>query len=73
MFHTTAKLFLEYLINQPYPLSRESHEVLIQIQTLISFLPPLLLPESPKSARTVDTDELLAILKERINDRAPMS
>jgi hypothetical protein len=73
MFHTTAKLFLEYLINQPYPLSRESHEVLIQIQTLISFLPPLLLPESPKSARTVDTDELLAILKERINDRAPKS
>ena len=72
MFHTTAKLFLEYLINQPYPLSRESHEVLIPIQTLISFIPPLLLPESPKSARTVDTDELLAILKE-LNDRAHKS
>ena len=66
MFHTTAKLFLEYLIkfDEYQPLSRDSHEILFQIRTLLSFLPPLNLPDSPKSTSTVDTDELRAILKE---------
>ena len=72
--NTTAQLFLEYLIKfDEYPLSHETHEVLIQIRTLISFLPPLLSPESPKSVRTVDTDELRAIIKEHNNNTAHMS
>jgi len=60
MFHTTAKLFLEYLIkfDEYQPLSRESHEILIQIRTLLSFVPPLNLPDSPKSTSTADTDDL---------------
>ena len=67
MFHTTAKLFLEYLVkfDEYQPLSRENHEILIQIRTLLSFVPPLNLPESPKSASslsTVGTDELRAII-----------
>ena len=64
MFHTIAKLFLEYLIkfDEKQPLSRENHEVLTQIRTLISFVPPLPLPESPKSTSTADTDELLLCL-----------
>ena len=66
MFHTTAKLFLEYLVkfDEYQPLSRENHEVLIQIRTLLSFVPPLPLPESPKSASTGDIDELRVILNE---------
>ena len=65
MFHTTAKLFLEYLIkfDEYQPLSRESHEILIQIRTLLSFVPPLNLPDSPKSTSTADTD-LRAILED---------
>jgi len=66
MFHTTAKLFLEYLVkfDEYQPLSRENYEILIQIRTLLSFVPPLPQPESPKSADTLDTDELGVILKE---------
>jgi len=66
MFHTTAKLFLEYLIkfDEYQPLSRESHEILIQIRTLLSFVPPLNLPDSPKSTSTADTDDLRAILED---------
>ena len=65
MFHTAAKLFLEYLIkfDEYQPLSHESHEILIQIRTLLSFVPPLNLPDSPKSTSTADTD-LRAILED---------
>ena len=67
MLHAIAKLFLECLIkfDEHQPLPRESHELLIQIRTMLSFVPPLNLPESPKSASslsTVGTDELRTIL-----------
>ena len=66
MFHITAKLFLEYLIkfDEYQPLSRDSHEILFQIRTLLSFVPPLNLPDSPKSTSTADTYDLRAILEE---------
>jgi len=66
MFHITAKLFLEYLIkfDEYQPLSRDSHEILFQIRTLLSFVPPLNLPDSPKSTSTADTDDLRAILED---------
>ena len=77
MFHITAKLFLEYLIkfDDYQPLSRDSHEILFQIRTLLSFLPPLNLPESPRSASTADTDDLRTAINalEEINIKSDNS
>ena len=66
MFHDTAKLFLDYLIKfgEYQTLSPDSHEILNQIRTLISIVPPLPLPESPKSTSTANTDELCALIEE---------
>jgi len=66
MIDTIAKNFLEYLIkfDEYQPLSRETHEVLTQIRTLISFVPPLPLPDSPKSTSTANTEELQIALEE---------
>ena len=65
MIDAIAKNFLEYLIkfDEYQPLSRETHEVLTQIRTLISFVPPLPLPDSPKSTSTANTQELRIALE----------
>ena len=70
MIDTIAKNFLEYLIkfDEYQPLSRETHEVLTQIRTLISFVPPLPLPDSPKSTSTANTEDLRIALEEN-NDK----
>ena len=70
MIDTIAKNFLEYLIkfDEYQPLSRETHEVLTQIRTLISFVPPLPLPDSPKSTSTANTQDLRIALEEN-NDK----
>lgn len=66
MIDAIAKNFLEYLIkfDEYQPLSRETHEVLTQIRTLISFVPPLPLPDSPKSTSTANTQDLRIALEE---------
>ena len=66
MIDTIAKNFLEYLIkfDEYQPLSRQTHEVLTQIRTLISFVPPLPLPDSPKSTSTANTQDLRIALEE---------
>ena len=66
MIDTIAKNFLEYLIkfDEYQPLSLETHEVLTQIRTLISFVPPLQLPDSPKSTSTANTQDLRIALEE---------
>ena len=70
MIDTIAKNFLEYLIkfDEYQPLSRETHEVLTQIRTLISFVPPLPLQDSPKSTSTANTEDLRIALEEN-NDK----
>ena len=61
MFATSAQLFLNELIDLKgkETFSSEMYGVLIQIRTLLSFVPSLPSAESPKSASTTDTQGCL--------------